>query len=115
MSFSMRWLGTACFEIILPSKKTLIIDPYLDDSVSAPIASDGIDNCDYIFITHGHYDHISGLTELRGLTRAKVAAHKADLGSTAGQVPYPWLIRRLLCLPPFSALRRFFYSVTFRK
>ena len=72
MSFSMRWLGTACFEIILPDDKTLIIDPYLDDSVSAPIAADGIENCDYIFITHGHYDHVLDVGKLAQRFRPKI-------------------------------------------
>ena len=58
MTTRMRWLGTACFELKLPNKRTLVIDPYVDDSVSAPITSDAFDGCDFLFITHGHYDHI---------------------------------------------------------
>ena len=54
----MRWLGTACFEIVLPNGKTLVIDPFVDDSVSSPITSDQFEGCDYVFLTHGHYDHI---------------------------------------------------------
>ena len=54
----MRWLGTACFEIVLPDGKTLVIDPFVDDAVSSPITSDQFEGCDYLFLTHGHYDHI---------------------------------------------------------
>ncbi|MGB5746762.1 MAG: MBL fold metallo-hydrolase [Desulfobacterales bacterium] len=54
----MRWLGTACFEIVLPNGKTLVIDPFVDDAVSAPITSDQFEGCDYMFLTHGHYDHV---------------------------------------------------------
>jgi L-ascorbate metabolism protein UlaG (beta-lactamase superfamily) len=54
----MRWLGTACFEIVLPNGKTLVIDPFVNDSVSSPITSDQFEGCDYLFLTHGHYDHI---------------------------------------------------------
>jgi len=32
-----------------------------------------------IIITHNHLDHIGGLSELRKLTKAKVAAHRADI------------------------------------
>jgi L-ascorbate metabolism protein UlaG (beta-lactamase superfamily) len=60
----MRWLGTACFEFLLPSGKTLIIDPYVDDSVSSPISSDQFLACDYIFVTHGHYDHVLDIGKL---------------------------------------------------
>jgi len=64
MAFEIRWLGTACFEIRPENKKTIVIDPYLDDSVSAPITSDQVEGCDYIFITHGHYDHVLDVGKL---------------------------------------------------
>ena len=64
MSITMRWLGTACFEIVIPNKQTIVIDPFLDDSVSAPITSDEIEGCDYIFLTHGHYDHVLDVGKL---------------------------------------------------
>ncbi len=61
-----------------------------------------------IIITHNHFDHVGGLAELKKLTKAKVAAHRADMGDTEGQAPYPGVTRRLLRLPPFSALRSVF-------
>ncbi len=64
MAFEIRWLGTACFEIRLANRKTIVIDPYLDDSVSAPIRSDQIEACDAIFLTHGHYDHVLDVGKL---------------------------------------------------
>ena len=54
----MRWLGTACFEIVMPNGKTLVIDPFVDEAVSSPVTSDQFEGCDYMFLTHGHYDHI---------------------------------------------------------
>lgn len=64
MAFKIRWLGTACFEVRLDNRKTIVIDPYLDDAVSAPIGSDQIEECDSIFITHGHYDHVLDVGKL---------------------------------------------------
>ena len=64
MAIKMRWLGTACFEIVLPDNRTIIIDPYVDDSVSSPFMSDRIEGCDYIFITHGHFDHVLDVGKL---------------------------------------------------
>ncbi len=64
MGFNIRWLGTACFEIALGGGKTIVIDPYVDDSVSVPFASDIIEGCDSIFITHGHYDHVLDVGKL---------------------------------------------------
>jgi len=60
----MRWLGTACFEIGLSSGKTIVLDPYLDDAYTSPIGSDQIESCDYIFITHGHFDHVTDVGKL---------------------------------------------------
>jgi L-ascorbate metabolism protein UlaG (beta-lactamase superfamily) len=64
MGFKIRWMGTACFEIRLEGETTIVIDPYVDDSVSVPFASDLIEGCDYIFITHGHYDHVLDVGKL---------------------------------------------------
>lgn len=64
MTFEIKWLGTACFEIRMESKRSIVIDPYVDDSVSVPFASDQIEECDHIFITHGHYDHVLDVGKL---------------------------------------------------
>ena len=72
MSINMRWLGTACFEISLSNKQSIIIDPYVDDSVSAPITSDEFEGCDYIFITHGHYDHVLDAGKLANRFNPKI-------------------------------------------
>lgn len=64
MSLRLRWLGTACFEIKLPDNRTVIIDPYVDDAVNAPIRSQEFNACDFIFITHGHFDHVLDVGKL---------------------------------------------------
>lgn len=68
----MRWLGTACFEIQLPDGKTVVLDPFVDDSASAPISSAQFEGCDYIFLTHGHYDHILDVGKLAARFRPKI-------------------------------------------
>lgn len=72
MTTKIRWLGTACFEVVLPDKQTLIIDPYVDDSVSSPVTSDQFEGCNYIFITHGHYDHVLDVGKLAHRFRPKI-------------------------------------------
>ena len=61
-----------------------------------------------IILTHNHLDHFGGLDELRKLTRAKVAAHKADVIGADETIPYPGgnYITRLLRNPILSPLRR---------
>jgi glyoxylase-like metal-dependent hydrolase (beta-lactamase superfamily II) len=61
-----------------------------------------IEEVSLIIITHNHIDHAGGLAELRKLTRAKVAAHKADLHDAEAQMPYPKFIRRLLRVPSLN-------------
>ncbi len=61
MGIRFRWLGSVCYEIILPSGKVLIIDPYINYSPTAPIECEEVTGADYIVLTHGHSDHCSDL------------------------------------------------------
>ena len=69
-----------------------------------------VEDISLIIITHNHLDHVGGLIELKKLTRAKVAAHKADLNDSENQLPYPKIARKLLHIPPFSILRPLIYA-----
>jgi len=64
MSVRFRWLGYACFEIVLPSGRVLITDPFIDYSPTAPIQCQEVTGADYIALTHGHYDHITDVGTL---------------------------------------------------
>ena len=78
MSIKLRWLGTACFEIRLSNGEALIIDPYLDDSLTCPIDSNEIERGDVICVTHGHFDHILDVGRLANrLGSTVVCSHVA--------------------------------------
>lgn len=64
MAFKLRWLGTACFQMVLPGDIYIVLDPHMDHSPNSPIASDQIDRCDYLFLTHGHWDHVLDVGKL---------------------------------------------------
>jgi L-ascorbate metabolism protein UlaG (beta-lactamase superfamily) len=64
MSIKLRWLGNACFEIVLPSGKVLITDPFIDYSPTSPIGSDQVTGADYIALTHTHFDHCTDVGTL---------------------------------------------------
>jgi hypothetical protein len=64
VSVKFRWLGTVCFEIVLPSGKVLIIDPYIDYSATAPIKCKDVTGADYIALTHGDFDHVTDVGAL---------------------------------------------------
>jgi len=63
-----------------------------------------------IILTHNHLDHVGGLPELKKLTPAKVAAHKADISNVESQLPYSRFALRLMHIPLFTSLRPFVYA-----
>lgn len=67
-----------------------------------------VDEIGLIIITHNHFDHMGGLAELREITRARVAAHKAGIVNTDEELPFPGGrgVGKLLRFRPFSSLRR---------
>jgi len=46
MSVSIRFLGTAAFEIVTAAGKRILIDPYLDENKVSPIKVADLDNLD---------------------------------------------------------------------
>jgi len=76
----ITWHGHAAFEIVTPSGKVLFIDPWLSNP-SNPAAKDGKDpiknigKADYIFVTHGHSDHVGESVQLAKKTGARLVTH----------------------------------------
>jgi L-ascorbate metabolism protein UlaG (beta-lactamase superfamily) len=58
MSVTIRFLGTAAFEIITENRKRLLIDPYLDENHASPYKVADIDRLDLLLVTHAAYDHL---------------------------------------------------------
>jgi len=100
--------------ILIAEEELTLIDTGLPGSSGKIIDSirslgRSVEEIGLIIITHSHFDHLGGLAELRRLSKAKIAAHKADIGDTEGHLLYPGvirrLLRRLLRIPLFSTLR----------
>ena len=72
MSIKLRWLGSACFEIILPSGKVLIINPYLDLAPTAPTTCEEVTGADYIFVGWGNMPSVSDVGPLVKRFNSKV-------------------------------------------
>lgn len=68
----VTWLGHACWSI-RTAGHTILVDPFLDDSPTAPIRSDVAD-ADTILITHGHFDHVADANKIAKRTGAKIVA-----------------------------------------
>ena len=86
----ITWHGHAAFEIRTPSGKVLFIDPWLGNP-SNPKGNEGknliknIEKADFIFVTHGHSDHVGDSVELAKKTGAKLVT-SFELGQNMVEV-----------------------------
>ena len=61
------------------SRKAYVIDPGADfDRIQKRLEDNGIEEVTHILLTHGHFDHIGALAQLKERTGATVCIHKAD-------------------------------------
>ena len=73
--FKVRYINAQCYEFILPNGKHLITDPYITPVSLAGFrvfSVDEIERCDYILLTHSHYDHTSDIGVLAKKHDARV-------------------------------------------
>ena len=73
MPIEITWLGHGCFALAT-GQHHLIIDPFLDDSPTAPIKAKDVE-ADFILVSHGHYDHIADAAAIANRTGATVLAN----------------------------------------
>ena len=73
MSYGIKfkWYSTACNEIRF-GDKTWVTDPFIDSSCSSSASWKDIEACNYITISHMHYDHIPQIPQLQKAHGAKV-------------------------------------------
>ncbi len=90
MSIKLRWLGWACFEIVLPSGKVLITDPFIDYSNTAPIKADQVTGADYIALTHTHFDHCTDVGMLVKKFDSKVICSSSIAGRLVDFFDFKW-------------------------
>jgi L-ascorbate metabolism protein UlaG (beta-lactamase superfamily) len=94
MTLSIEWFGCATFRVRTGSS-TLFFDTYLDKAPGVPsagLSSSGVDEADFLFVSHAHFDHVLGADTIAKATGATVVgnyetAHlMADNGVPADQV-----------------------------
>ncbi|MBS1831263.1 MAG: metal-dependent hydrolase [Acidobacteria bacterium] len=71
-AIDITWLGHSAFELRFDTGEVLLLDPWLDNPKFP--AGKRIDRCDYILLSHGHFDHTGGVAELSAKYDAPVVA-----------------------------------------
>jgi len=61
---SLRFLGTAAFEITTANGVNLLVDPYLEENLESPIKIEDLENIDLLVVTHAAYDHLGDTLEI---------------------------------------------------
>jgi L-ascorbate metabolism protein UlaG (beta-lactamase superfamily) len=65
------YYGHSCFAVVAGGK-TLLFDPFITwNALASSVEVDKIP-ADYIFVSHGHFDHITDVVRIAGRTGAKV-------------------------------------------
>jgi len=59
----LKWLGCACFEMDFGGL-TVVNDPWITDNPATDLTWEAVERCDYITVSHGHYDHITDIPAL---------------------------------------------------
>ncbi len=69
----LTWLGHASW-LIRSSGVTLALDPYLNDSPTAPIKAQDL-KPDFVLVSHGHFDHVGDAAAIAKRSGATVVAN----------------------------------------
>lgn len=73
MTTQLTWLGHGSWSI-RTADTTLLLDPFLDESPTAPVKSGDV-AADYILVSHGHFDHVADVVSIAERTGATVVAN----------------------------------------
>jgi L-ascorbate metabolism protein UlaG (beta-lactamase superfamily) len=73
MASQLTWLGHNCWSLE-SGGKTLLIDPFLDESPTAPKKSADV-KADFVLVSHGHADHVGDTVKIAKRTGATVIAN----------------------------------------
>jgi L-ascorbate metabolism protein UlaG (beta-lactamase superfamily) len=65
---TFTWYGHSCWKLMTPGGKTVLFDPWFSNP-SSPLAPDGVDQCDLLLVTHGHFDHFGDALMIGSRTR----------------------------------------------
>jgi L-ascorbate metabolism protein UlaG (beta-lactamase superfamily) len=73
MATTLRWLGHGCW-LVNTAGKTILIDPFLNDSPTAPVKADEV-KPDFVLVSHGHFDHVADAAAIVNRAEATLVAN----------------------------------------
>jgi L-ascorbate metabolism protein UlaG (beta-lactamase superfamily) len=73
MGVSVTWYSHACLSIDVDGTR-LLVDPFITGNPLAPVTADQID-ADFIFVSHGHGDHVGDTVAIAERTGATVVSN----------------------------------------
>jgi L-ascorbate metabolism protein UlaG (beta-lactamase superfamily) len=73
MPTSLTWLGHGSWQL-RAAGHTILVDPFLDDSPTAPVKSAGV-QADFILVSHGHFDHIADAAKIANRIGATIVSN----------------------------------------
>lgn len=73
MPTELTWLGHASWQV-KTDIHTLLIDPFLDDNPAAPVKAKDV-AADFIFCSHGHFDHVADAGKIANRTGATIVSN----------------------------------------
>jgi L-ascorbate metabolism protein UlaG (beta-lactamase superfamily) len=73
MATTLTWLGHGCW-LLETSGGTLLLDPFLDDSPTAPVKSGDV-RADFLLVSHGHFDHMADVAKIAKRTGATLVSN----------------------------------------
>ncbi|MBQ8028873.1 MAG: MBL fold metallo-hydrolase [Clostridia bacterium] len=72
-------LATNCLLLVSESGETAVVDPAVyDENLMFFLEENNVSKLDYILLTHGHFDHISGIMPLKKRYGGKIVIHEKD-------------------------------------
>ena len=64
MPAGITFLGHSTFQLSLPDERVIIVDPWLTENPACPDSFKNPSRCDFVFLTHGHFDHVGDVQAL---------------------------------------------------